>query len=111
MAVRPTPAGQSARRMRPHRRLHRRQRRRRPQPAAAVALAAAAATLAAAAAAGAFAAVVLHRHRAVHCRRCLRSLAQLPLRIRQQTVVQDHAYAPGCRSALERDRLQHRGRL
>ena len=84
--------------------------------AAAAAFAAAALTLDAAAelaadAAGfAAAAVVLHRRRAVHCRRCLRSLSQLPLRIRQQPVVHDHAYA-GCRSALERDRLQHRERL
>ena len=49
----------------------------------------------------------LHRRRAMHCRRCLRSLAQLPLRLRQPPVVHDHAYEPGCWSALERDRLQH----
>ena len=55
---------------------------------------------------------VLHRRRSVHPRRCLRSLAQLPLQLRQQPVVHDHAYEPGCWPAPERDRrLQHRERL
>ena len=67
--------------------------------------------VAAAAANAAAAAVVLHRRRAVHCRRCLRSLSQLPLRIRQQPVVHDHAYEPGCWSALERDRLRYPGEI
>ena len=82
-----------------------------PKPSSAVAVAAAAEPESSSAVAVAHASHILHCRRSVHCRRCLRSLAQLPLRIRQQPVVHDHAYEPGCWSALERDHLQHRERL